>query len=86
MSQDNVINLNPNKRVLESSVIDECIAEVIDYIAVVAEKRDLPLNDEFAQDMAIAMRFVRAGFARQMGAETDAIQEEMTKLADFMLK
>ena len=86
MSQDNVINLNPNKSVLESSVIDECIAEIIDHIAVVAEKRDLPLNDEFAQDMAIAMRFVRAGFARQMGAETDVIQEEMAKLADFMLK
>ena len=86
MSHDNVIKLNPNKSILETTDLDEIVAEVIDYIGEVADNRNLPLNDEFAQDMAIAMRFVRAGFARQMGAETDAIQEEMTKLADFMLK
>lgn len=82
----NVINLNPNKSVLDTDDLDTIVAEVIDYIGEVADIRDLPLNDVFAQDMAIAMRFVRAGFARQMGAETDVIQEEMTKLADFMLK
>lgn len=82
----NVINLNPNKSVLETTDLDNIVAEVIDFIGAIADTRDLPLNDVFAQDMAIAMRFVRAGFARQMGAETDVIQEEMTKLADFMLK
>ena len=82
----NVINLNPNKSVLDTDDLDTIVAEVIDYIGEVADNRNLPLNDEFARDMAIAMRFVRAGFARQMGAETDVIQEEMTKLADFMLK
>ena len=82
----NVINLNPETSVLDNSVIDSAIEDIIDHIGGVAEERGLPLNDEFAQDMAIAMRFVRAGFARQLGAETDVIQEEMTKLADFMLK
>jgi hypothetical protein len=86
MSQDNIIQLNPNKSVLDTDDLDTIVAEVIDYIGEVADNRNLPLNDEFARDMAIAMRFVRAGFSRQMGAETDVIQEEMTKLADFMLK
>lgn len=84
----NVINLNPNgtNNVLEDSVIDECIAEIVGHVGDVAAKHSVSLSDEFAQDMAIAMRFVRAGFARQFGQNTDAIQEEMTKLAKFMLK
>ena len=86
MSQDNIIQLNPNRSVLDTVDIDGVIAEIIDFIGEVADNRNIPLNDEFAQDMAIAMRFVRAGFARQMGAESDVIQEEMTKLADIMLK
>ena len=86
MSQDNIIQLNPNRSVLDTVDLDGVIAEIIDFIGEVADNRNVPLNDEFAQDMAIAMRFVRAGFARQMGAESDVIQEEMTKLADSMLK
>ena len=86
MSQDNIIQLNPNRSVLDTVDLDGVIAEIIDFIGEVADNRNIPLNDEFAQDMAIAMRFVRAGFARQTGAESDVIQEEMTKLADIMLK
>ena len=85
MSGD-VINLNPNISILDSTVLNDVVTEIVNSIGAVAETHNIELNDEFAQDMAIAMRFVRAGFARQMGLETDAIQEEMTKLAEYMLK
>ena len=59
-----VINLNPNISILDSTVLNDVVTEIVDSIGAVAETHDIELNDEFAQDMAIAMRFVRAGFAR----------------------